>query len=466
MSKKKSLSSGVVLNIIATSLLKCIGIITAPIITKLLDPADYGVISIYSTWCGIVGIILGLQTYGSLTNARLKHENDKDYYNYCWNSISIVLVVHVAAFVLLFPSAGALSNLLGLRVFLIYAIILESLFQNCISFMSAYFLIENRAVNNFILSAIITICSFGLSYYLAVYSNLFTDELYMAFIVGNLIVQVIVGTICLVWFGTRGFCLFKKDYTRYCLMLSVPLIFHGLSSVVLGQSDRIMLDKMEGAAEAGIYSFTYNFSMIVSSIRAAINGIWTPFFFTYLHEKNTEELEKRMKNFDILYISLIAGFLLLYPEVFRWLANERYWSHMGLIPVLMFGLFWMHLYSYPANYEVYSEKTNMLAIGSVGAAGVNIVLNYFFIKRWHATGAAYATLLSYIALYIFHLIVARNYIGKYPVRLRDDFFRLLFTLPLFFIVSVMHDWVWTRWVLAFLIGILIVFRTIKNKEII
>lgn len=463
---KKSISLGIVINIISTALLRSISLITAPITTKLLDTPDYGAMSIYSTWCGVTCIVIGLQTYGSLNNARLRFPEDKAFYRYCWNSLIIVVAMHMIALLVLFPFAGVFSRLLKISVFLVYAMVIESLFRNCVSYMSTVFIIHNKALLNAILSFLTVIGSFGLSYYFAVYVDAFSEKPYLAFILGNLIVQCVIGCICFVWFAIKGFSKLDVSCFKYCLIISLPLVFHGLSGVILGQSDRIMLERMVGLSEAGVYSFTYNFASIINAVQGAINAIWTPFFFQYLNSHSVDEMRKHMRNFDILFSALSMGYLLVYPEVFHLLANERYWGQMNIIIVLVSGFYWIHLYTYPANYEVFKEKTNMLAAGSIGAAVLNVVLNVFLIGRWQAMGAAIATLASYIALYVFHTVVARKVVRDYPVPFKDDLLRVFSFFIIVVISLILQKFIILRWVLAGLIGLAICFRMIKTKEII
>jgi len=57
------------------------------------------------------------------------------------------------------------------------------------------------------------------------------------------------------------------------------------------------------------------------------------------------------------------------------------------------------------------EKTKMVAIITVGAAVLNIVLNYIFIPRFGYVSAGYTTLISNIVMAVFHMIYSR-YLSK------------------------------------------------------
>ena len=55
-----------------------------------------------------------------------------------------------------------------------------------------------------------------------------------------------------------------------------------------------------------------------------------------------------------------------------------------------------------------TKKTKYIAMGTSLAAVLNIVLNYIFIKKFGYQAAAWTTLFSYIALFIFHWVIAKT----------------------------------------------------------
>lgn len=461
--KKNSLSAGIVVNLVATFLLRAIGIITAPITTRLLTTSDYGEMSIYSTWVGISMIVFGMQVFGTITNAQIKYENRDIFFNYCWNALLLSLFGHIVGLILILPWIETLSSLIKIVPALICLIIAQSFFGNAVDMLSGYLIIQNRAGLNMILSSIISLGSFGLSV-LLVKLDVFPNKAYLSYIIGHFSVVFVCGMAVIIWLFSKGACRIKNEYIHYCLGLSLPLIFHGLSGIVLGQSDRLMLENMANVSEAGVYSLTYNFSNILLMIWSAINAIWVPFYFRYLKAGDYNELHRHTKNFDILFIVLFSGFLLLSPEVFQ-IMDSRYWDQMNIIPVLITGFYFNHLYGYPANYEFYKEKTKYIAIASVGAAIINILLNYLLIPRYYAKGAAIATALSFVIIYLFHAIAARCFVKGFPFSIMQDVIRLIpvgFVLAIFYILK---DLVMYRWILAIVVGIIYLIRLAKKKEI-
>ncbi len=462
-SKKKSISLGVALNVVAAFALRGIGIITAPITTRLLSESDYGAMSIFSTWVAIATIVLGLQTYGTFINAKYKY-NEKEYHQYCWNALLLSGLGHLAGLALSLPCMNQIHQLIGLSPLLLVLLVAQSFFQSCTDKLCSYLLIENEATKNFVLSTAISLGSFGLSVFF-VTSGIFKEAPYLAYIVGHLSVSVISGILSIGWFWRKGGGGLRTDFAKYCLTLSIPLVFHGLSGIILGQSDRIMIERMLGLAEAGVYSLTYSFASVVNTVWGAINAIWVPFYFRYLKEEKYDEMKRHMLNFDILYITILAGFLLLYPEVFH-IMDSRYWNQLDIIPILVLGHFFNHLYGYPANYEFYKEKSAHIAIGTVGSAAINIGLNLLLIPRWQTMGAALATTISSGVCFLFHAFMARKVIGGYPIKARYDMLRIIWMALILIMVYFLRDAVAVRWITAVILGGFLAVRMYKKREII
>ena len=55
----------------------------------------------------------------------------------------------------------------------------------------------------------------------------------------------------------KGAKFFHAQFWKYALLFNLPLIPHYLSQVVLSSADRIMIERMCGASEAGIYSLAF-----------------------------------------------------------------------------------------------------------------------------------------------------------------------------------------------------------------
>jgi O-antigen/teichoic acid export membrane protein len=159
------------------------------------------------------------------------------------------------------------------------------------------------------------------------------------------------------------------------------------------------------------------------------------------------------------------GFILLAPEVYRVMAPQEYWSGISLIPLIALAYYFNFLYSFPANHEFYNQKTKLISIGTICAAIINIVLNFLFIPLYAGTGAAIATLISFVFLFIFHEIIARFIIRNYDYKFTMYFKGLIPVVMTSVLFYVVQDFWYIRWGTGAVLGIYLLQRIIKNREI-
>ena len=113
---------------------------------------------------------------------------------------------------------------------------------------------------------------------------------------------------------------------------------------------------------------------------------------------------------NILYI----GFISLAPDVIRIAGTKEYYGGIAMVIPLAFAIYFVFLYSLPVHVEYFYKKTKFIAVGTSLAAGINIALNYIFIRKYGYTASAWTTLVSYILLFVFHWIIAKR-IDKNPM---------------------------------------------------
>ena len=462
--KGESISAGIVINIIAVTILKCFAVFTSPYITEVLDTDNYGNMSAYNTWAGIVCTIAGLGSASTLVNFKFSYGND-DYDKYCWNSLKLSSLAHFVCLGVCALFWKPIKEIIELPYEVIPLIVFSAFCQYVVNYYSAYLINESRALRNVVFSLISTIGGFALSVVFVV-SRIFSGhDVFISFILGYTFVNFVLSIYILVYFWRGGAGKFNLKYASFAIKIGIPIVFHLLSATVLGSSDRLMIKGMIGAGESGTYSYAYNFANILYGVWSAINAIWMPFYFQSMKCDDQDMIEKRRKNFDVLYCCLVIGFLMVYPEVYKGIANERYWVTLDIVPIVVVAFVFNHIYSFSQGYESFKQRTTFIATGTILTAIVNVILNCILIPRYANYGAAIATVLSYILLYVFHKISAKYIIKKYPLSSYNDL-PFMFVCILAVVLSyILFDMISFRWSIAVVVGVFMVARIIKNRTI-
>ena len=459
--KQNSLSTVVVWQTVSKFLLQGIAFFTTPIFTRLLSTNDYGCISIYGTWVSIFALFIGLQTSGSIPMAIVKYENNLNKY---LSSIMLLsFFSFLLIFILVFLTRNYLSKILGLDTLLVLMICVQSFFSFVIGFFSTKLIQQKKVKINFFISLLITLLSTFLSLFFLWNLNC---EKYFSKLLGNFIPLVLVGFILFNIVIFQGKCI-KKEYLIFCLSISIPLIFHGAGDLILGQSDRIMIKKIIGDNEVGIYSIAANLVSILSIIWASFNSSWVPFYYEYRKNNSYDEIISKSQGYMFTFTIITLGFLMCSPEVFKLMAPITYWKGISYVPFFVLSVYFNFLYSFPVNFEFYAQNTKMIATGTVITALLNIILNYFLIKRYSGFGAVFATVISFSILFIFHDIIARFFIrnDKYHYNYFFYFKGLLVVLIFIAIYYIFIDLWYIRWILAIILGIILIVKFIKTKSV-
>ena len=82
------------------------------------------------------------------------------------------------------------------------------------------------------------------------------------------------------------------------------------------------------------------------------------------------------------------------------MINEKFIEALVLIPILGLGLTFEGLRKVLEAPLIFKHKVKSLAAITLIASFVNIVLNYYLIHIYGIHGAAYATVISFLLLYI------------------------------------------------------------------
>lgn len=453
-------------NILSTVLLRGISIFTAPLFTRLLGTGGYGVTQIYNTWVAVIAIVFTLQTQGTLVNARVEYpEGDQLRYQSSAMSLSTLVYLIFSALVLCF--IGPISGALKLSWFLIVLMLIQGFGTFCVNFLNTKFVYEFKAGRNMVMSLVVTLTTLILSVVLIL---LLPKQInYLGRISAIAVTYGVLGIPVCAWILAKGKTFYNKEYWKFCIVLAIPVVFYNLSDLILGQSDKVMLQQMMDASTVGCYGAALNFGGIMFTLFTALNNAWCPFFFEDMKQGNRENLRDKAGNFLELFTVLSVGFVLLASEVYRYVYVSRdFWGSTMLIPIFVSSYYTNFLCTFPVNFEYYHKKTKVVSIITIVSSLVNVGLNYLLILRIGMAGAAVATLISHSLQLMLHYLYVRFALGgkeyPFPLKMWGGYAAVFAAVA---VASVAADGLWpARWGLGAAIGAWELLRIRKRKVLI
>lgn len=448
--RSKSISRVLIWQIASQVMLTGIATLTTPLFTRLLSKSEYGTFTNFNSWVAIVGVVLSLQTAGSIINAKTKY-NDKEYVEYSSSILVLSVVGFFVAIVvsLLFKSVFARGFTLDEEI--VPLVFIVSLFSYVVTFYSQKLTVELKVEKNMVLAVINSVITLLLSLWLV--TNMQTNK-HLGRIYGMLVPLVVISLYEIADVLIHGKCIYKREYWNYCLTLTFPLIFHALAGMVLSLSDKVMLTKMNGEETTAVYGVAYSMGSIINTIWVAFNSTWTPFYYQYKKENNNTEINRKLKNYAVIFTIISVGFLLCTPEVYKIFAPSTYWSGLIIIPPIVMGYYFNFMYSIFGNFEFYHEKTRMISVGTILCAIINLILNLILIPMLNEFGAAIATVASYALLYVFHWTISKKFL-KEECELKNKYLLVGMGVVCAFSMGyylTMELYV-IRWILAAILGI-------------
>lgn len=387
---------------------KGISFITVPIFTRLLSTEEYGIYSLYLSWLQILTIITSLYLYyGVFNNAMIKYEENRSRYISSMQGLTITITAIVFCVYLVFHEKW--QEILGLAPVLIILMFIEMLVTPALSFWSG----RQRFEFKYQRLVIVTLGKSVANPILGLIAVSFANEKATARIASVVVVEVIFCGMLLIKQFIDGKCFFDKEYWKYALGMAIPLLPHYLSSMILNQGDRIMIDKMVGTSEVAFYSVAYSIGMLVQIFTNAMNNSFTPWIYQKMKTNDFKGIEKTV-NMLLLLVAIIALALMFSsPELIRLFGSSEYESAAYVIPPVAASVFFIFLYNILAIPQFYFEKTQFLLVSSISAAVINIGLNYVFIKMFGYIAAGYTTLVCYVLYSIGHYVISSHITRKF-----------------------------------------------------
>ena len=210
----------------------------------------------------------------------------------------------------------------------------------------------------------------------------------------------------LIYFFRKQKPKYNKEYWEYGLKYSLPIIPHGISQVLLSQFDRVMVQKIISSSAAGIYSFSYNMGIIVQTIATSLDTAYSTWFYEQMDSKKYDLIKIRANTYIKFFTIIVILLLLICPEVIKIMSPKSYWNSVYCAFPIIVSTYFTFLYTLIAQIEYFHKKTNYIALGTLFAAIINVILNLIFIPKYGYIAAAYTTLFSYILYSIFHYILS------------------------------------------------------------
>lgn len=399
-----------------------LSVVGVPIFTRLLDPSEYGILSIFVSFCSFLTLLFGLGFNSSVI--RYYYEKTGDFRQFLGSNIIFMLAFNIIAVSGLYFLTGTIAQFVKIEASLLFMAALFAAFAVPITIYLFYLIASKQSGKFSTISITRDLAVFVLS---VIWVWSLQENRYLGRIYSSLLVMAVFWVYSLYRIIKVSKLSLDFRYIKYALTYGLFLVPHNLSAVMLIWFDRVIINQLVSSSAAGVYDVAYKVGMLMNAVVMAMSVSWEPIFFGHLRERRFEKVRNLAHNYSkYIYFSAI-GLILFSREAVIILADKKFHAALDLVPVIVLSYVFLFLFTLYAYFSLYRKKTALISLISLIACAANIGLNYWLIPKFGYEAAAYTTLASYFLLFVLHYLNAR-------LVLRVNVIPLLSVLPNFSLV--------------------------------
>ena len=420
--KLKELTKDTAIYGISTMVGRFLNFILVPLYTNIFSPADYGIIQLIYAYMAILNIVFiyGLDS-AFLKFAAFKNIGDeKD--NFSTPYIAVFSTSLLISFLLIINSdiIGSLLRIPSDYHYLIY-LAASILFIDANVVIPFLKLRLDRRAKIFSLFRVINIT---VNIILNIYLILILHWGIEAIIISNLIASAV--SLMLVSFTIiKNFKLkFHSLLFKRMLNFGLPFLPAGLAIMLVQVIDVPILEKLTDLKTVGIYKANYKLGIFMMLFVNMFQFAWQPFFLQNAKEPNAKEMFSKV----LTYFTLVGSVILVVLSLFITdlaqikiagfsLVGSQYWAGLQIVPIILLAYLINGMYSVFSAGIYIEEKSIYVPLLTGAGALVNVALNFLLIPTLNITGAALATLASYVVIASgYYFVTQKFYKVKYELK--------------------------------------------------
>lgn len=234
---------------------------------------------------------------------------------------------------------------------------------------------------------------------------------------------------------------FKKGFNSAMIKQSAPYALLILLMMMYSRMDAVMLERLlpNGDAQAGVYAQGYRYLDAVNMFALLFAGLLLPIFAHLIRKK--EGIEEML---NTAFRILVGGSIVVAITAFLYreeLIGLRY-NSATVESATTFGILILSFIPVSITYvfgTLLTANGSLKKLNWMAFAGLilNLILNFIFIDKWQAKGAAISTLITQWVMAIIQIIlVHQEFKLKFNWRLFASFFSLaIFVVGVFFLLE-------------------------------
>jgi O-antigen/teichoic acid export membrane protein len=389
-----------------------------PVLTRFLSPADYGAVGMFLITINIFNAFTGLNVHGAV-GIRFFQLPESDLADYTSSCVGVLLVSSFLCLTFVLLLSGSIVVITGLEIKFIILAVLASGIQFLIQIRLAIWQANGGVWKYAALQVLRSLIDSSLSLFLVLYIKMGKSGR----IYGYSLSICLISLISVIWL-TKDKLLKRpsnwRGYAKDAIFFGLPLIPHTVGGLLMGYADRFNINRFIGTDAVGVYMVAVQVANAITLVTESFNKSYGPWLFKKLKQNIESEKIKIVKMsyaYIIFFLILSITYGLLVPKLIPYLVGKQFIASTEVVFYVSIGFGFGGCYYVVSNYLFYANKTKSLAVASLLTGFASFPITYILIKCMQLRGAAVASMVSNIILFIWTWVLASK-AHKMPWTLR------------------------------------------------
>ncbi len=411
MDKYKKLLSNTLIFAVGTFSSKLLVFFLTRLYTAVLTKAEYGVVDMIQQ---SGNLLLPLVTLG-ITNAVVRFGLDKGVKkSHVFTTGLLSIGAGFLLLMLISPLLGLFEFLSGHVYLLCFFVLTSSLRSLCAQFVRAKGAVRLFALDG-IISTLTTIL-FNILYLVVFRMGVF------GYIFSMICSDILSVLFLFIMSDLRRYIRFRgldRNIAKSMLLFSIPLIPNTILWWITNMSDRYIINYQLDASYTGAYAAAYKIPALIMLVSGIFMDAWQISAIT--EQKARDRFYTKVVNiYSMLLFVMASGVIMLTRVIPLMLFDKSYYDAWRYIPLPVVSIVFTCLVNFLGSIYMVEKRSVRSLLTAALSAGINIVLNLWWIPLFGVNGAAAATLVCFLVVFVVRLVDTRKF-----VRIKWNYFRLV-----------------------------------------
>ena len=398
---------------IGSVLVMAAGFVSFPIMARLLDYTQYGLLGVFDSALLILAAVFKFGGQHSILRFYPHRGGEGALARYGANFILLPFLGSCALWLLALTAFATLPRLEAYAHDATGWVALFTLLPVIwISSVTGVMMAEERSE----LNVLVDVSQRWLGAFVTIGIVYFISRTALGVYIARLAVALLVAALLAVWLWRRGISMRWRDRDRTSLWAGmrygVPLMANEISGIALVSVDRLMLEGFTGSlAMVGVYTVGSSLALQFSNmLHSALNVAYTQVSIRQFEIDGVAAVlrtKRRILHFVVYtVVAMLVGLATVGGDAFLLLSGHSKAESVSLFVLLCINFVingFLHLCT--SGLQLYKRSMTIFTL-TLSSVLLNVALNLVLIPRFGVMGAVYATFATYLALNLARLLVA------------------------------------------------------------